>query len=98
MFSNFNNYDTKVIINYIISILLIVLSFIFPHFIFSEQMKCIGFFSLSGSFTNWLAIKMLFKKIPYLYGSGVIIYEFRDIKKNKLRVDLDLIARLKRIH
>ena len=39
-----------------------------------------GVFALSGSITNWLAIHMLFEKIPLLYGSGVILDKFEDIK------------------
>ena len=40
----------------------------------------VGVFALSGSVTNWLAIHMLFEKIPFLYGSGVILERFEDIK------------------
>jgi uncharacterized membrane protein YheB (UPF0754 family) len=40
----------------------------------------VGVFALSGSITNWLAIHMLFDKIPFLYGSGVILNRFDDIK------------------
>jgi uncharacterized membrane protein YheB (UPF0754 family) len=40
----------------------------------------IGLFSLSGSLTNWLAIHMLFEKVPFLYGSGVIPNNFEDFK------------------
>ena len=39
-----------------------------------------GVFALSGSLTNWLAIHMLFEKVPLLYGSGVILDKFQDIK------------------
>ena len=39
-----------------------------------------GVFALSGSLTNWLAIHMLFEKVPILYGSGVILDKFEDIK------------------
>ena len=35
-----------------------------------------GIFALSGALTNWLAIYMLFEKVPYLYGSGVIPSRF----------------------
>lgn len=42
--------------------------------------KSIGFFALSGAITNWLAIYMLFEKVPYLYGSGVIPERFEDFK------------------
>jgi len=49
--------------------------------IFSQDfIKSVGFFALSGAITNWLAIHMLFEKIPYLYGSGVIPERFEDFK------------------
>ncbi|MGB0894516.1 MAG: DUF445 domain-containing protein [Parashewanella sp.] len=40
----------------------------------------IGIFALSGAITNWLAIHMLFEKVPGLYGSGVIPSRFEDFK------------------
>jgi uncharacterized membrane protein YheB (UPF0754 family) len=40
-----------------------------------------GLFALSGAITNWLAIYMLFEKVPGLYGSGVIPARFEDFKK-----------------
>ena len=39
-----------------------------------------GIFAFSGSITNWLAVHMLFEKVPFLYGSGVILDRFQDIK------------------
>lgn len=46
----------------------------------AELMKSIGFFALSGAITNWLAIHMLFEKVPLLYGSGVIPNRFEEFK------------------
>jgi uncharacterized membrane protein YheB (UPF0754 family) len=40
----------------------------------------IGFFALSGSLTNGLAIYMLFEKVPFLYGSGVVALQFESFK------------------
>lgn len=40
----------------------------------------IGLFALSGAITNWLAIHMLFEKVPLLYGSGVIPARFEEFK------------------
>lgn len=40
----------------------------------------VGFFALSGALTNWIAIHMLFERIPFLYGSGVIQNRFEDLK------------------
>ena len=40
----------------------------------------VGLFALSGALTNWLAIFMLFEKIPFLYGSGVVPAHFEEFK------------------
>ncbi len=39
-----------------------------------------GLFALAGAVTNWLAVHMLFEKIPGLYGSGVIPSRFGEFK------------------
>ncbi len=39
-----------------------------------------GLFALSGALTNWIAVQMLFEKIPGLYGSGVIVDRFEEFK------------------
>ncbi len=40
----------------------------------------IGLFALSGAVTNWLAIYMLFEKVPFMVGSGVIPLRFEAFK------------------
>ncbi|WP_434926225.1 DUF445 domain-containing protein [Shewanella sp. HL-SH2] len=40
----------------------------------------IGMFALSGAITNWLAVYMLFEKVPGLYGSGVVPNRFEEFK------------------
>jgi uncharacterized membrane protein YheB (UPF0754 family) len=40
----------------------------------------IGLFAFSGALTNWLAVHMLFEKVPGLYGSGVIPARFEEFK------------------
>ena len=47
---------------------------------YSEQILTVGLFALSGSITNWLAVHMLFEKVPLLYGSGIIVKRFEDFK------------------
>ena len=68
----------KSLITNLLSILIIIVGYIYkenyPFIIIT------GVFALSGSITNWLAIHMLFEKIPLLYGSGVILDKFEDIK------------------
>ena len=39
-----------------------------------------GLFGFAGGITNWLAVKMLFDRVPLLYGSGVIPNRFREIR------------------
>ena len=39
-----------------------------------------GLFALSGGITNWLAVHMLFERVPGIYGSGVIPLRFEDFK------------------
>ena len=46
----------------------------------NELVLSVGLFALSGAITNWLAIHMLFEKVPGLYGSGVIPARFEDFK------------------
>lgn len=47
----------------------------------NNHIKSIGFYALSGALTNWIAIYMLFEKIPFLYGSGIIPNKFESFKK-----------------
>ena len=47
-----------------------VMTFGFFSPIASESLFYIGVFALSGGLTNWLAIHMLFEKVPFFYGSG----------------------------
>ena len=48
--------------------------------IYSTEIFMAGLFALSGGLTNWLAIHMLFEKVPLLYGSGVIPNRFEEFK------------------
>ena len=49
----------------------------------------IGIFAFSGAITNWLAIYMLFEKVPFLYGSGVIPRRFEDFKEGIKKLFLE---------
>ena len=50
------------------------------HFLAQPIVFTVGLFALSGAVTNWLAVHMLFEKVPGLYGSGVIPARFEDFK------------------
>lgn len=49
--------------------------------IYNDELFLVGIFALSGSATNWIAVHMLFEKVPFLYGSGVIQNKFEEFKK-----------------
>ncbi len=61
-----------------IAALLIALSFLTPYY--HKALLYGGLFALSGAITNQLAIYMLFEKVPFLYGSGVIPARFEALK------------------
>lgn len=46
----------------------------------NDVMFSVGLFALSGALTNWLAVHMLFEKVPFLYGSGIITLKFESFK------------------
>lgn len=48
--------------------------------VYGEVLVSIGLFALSGALTNWLAVHMLFERVPLLYGSGVIPNRFAEFK------------------
>ena len=57
---------------------IIGVSYLSPKY--NEIIYLIGLFALSGGITNWLAIHMLFEKVPFFYGSGVIPSRFEEFK------------------
>ena len=57
---------------------MIVTGYFSPEY--SEIIYLTGLFALSGGVTNWLAIYMLFEKVPFFYGSGVIPNQFEEFK------------------
>jgi len=59
---------------------LTILLMLLGHFLSNPIIFGIGLFAFSGAITNWLAIHMLFEKVPGLYGSGVIPARFEDFK------------------
>ncbi len=68
----------KSIVTNLIALCIIIAGFYSP--IHPEILLSIGLFALSGAITNWLAIHMLFEKVPFLYGSGVIPNQFEEFK------------------
>jgi len=62
----------------IVSIILIFIGYITQK----DTVLYAGLFAFSGAVTNQLAIHMLFEKVPFLYGSGVIEKNFEEFKKS----------------
>ncbi len=71
---------SKSLLTNLIAIAVILLSFIIPQN-FSNAVLYTGLFALSGALTNHIAVHMLFEKVPFLYGSGVIELKFEAFKK-----------------
>lgn len=60
----------------LISVLLVAIGYVLPD----PHVFAIGLFATSGAITNWLAVYMLFEKVPGLYGSGVVPSRFEEFK------------------
>ena len=77
MYGRFDWKDKSFLTN-LLSGLCVLVGYISP--IGGPVIRDIGWFALSGAVTNWLAIYMLFERIPGLYGSGIIPLKFEDFK------------------
>ena len=70
----------KSLLTNLLALLCTIVGYFLPH-PFREPIFHIGLFAFSGALTNWLAIHMLFEKVPGFYGSGVIPARFEDFKE-----------------
>lgn len=57
-----------------------LVAYLSPPFSGESYLVQASLFALSGALTNWLAIHMLFEKVPGLYGSGIIPLHFEEFK------------------
>lgn len=62
----------------LVALLLTVAGYFIPTY--GSIVTTAGAFALSGAVTNWIAIHMLFERVPGLYGSGVIPLRFEEFK------------------
>ena len=65
----------------LVSVLLIGLSFLVVE-PYENIVLYAGLFAFSGAVTNQIAIHMIFEKVPFLYGSGVIEMRFEAFKES----------------
>lgn len=77
----------KSFVTNLIAALCIAAGYLSPWY--SDQILSVGYFALSGAITNWLAVHMLFEKVPLLYGSGVVPNHFEDFKRGIRRLIMD---------
>jgi uncharacterized membrane protein YheB (UPF0754 family) len=68
----------KSLLTNLFSIILIGMGFALDN----NLVLLIGLFALSGAITNWLAIYLLFERVPGLIGSGVIPNQFEAFKQS----------------
>ena len=69
----------KNILPNLVAVALVILGWLLPGNV-GTVVFYTGLFALSGAVTNWLAVHMLFEKVPGLYGSGVIPTHFEEFK------------------
>ena len=69
----------KSLLTNVVAVSLIGTGYISP--VYSAEIKTMGLYSFSGAITNWLAVHMLFEKVPFLYGSGIVTERFEEFKK-----------------
>lgn len=70
---------TKSLLTNLVAIAIIIIAFIVPESWYKPVLYA-GLFALSGALTNHIAIHMLFEKVPFLYGSGIIELRFEEFK------------------
>eukprot|EP01094_Clydonella_sp_ATCC50884_P027863 TRINITY_DN8196_c0_g1_i3.p1 TRINITY_DN8196_c0_g1~~TRINITY_DN8196_c0_g1_i3.p1 ORF type:complete len:270 (-),score=73.70 TRINITY_DN8196_c0_g1_i3:179-988(-) len=76
-------------ITFVIMVIGVVLVAIWPRVTPFQFILAFGLFGFSGGVTNSMAVKMLFDRVPGLYGSGVIERRFREIQDTVKKVIMD---------
>ena len=66
----------KSVVTNLLALVIVVTGYLLAN----DLVFSVGLFAVSGAITNWLAVHMLFEKVPGLYGSGVIPARFEDFK------------------
>jgi uncharacterized membrane protein YheB (UPF0754 family) len=79
--------DKKSFMTNLISLVFIIAGHFSPYY--GETIKMVGLFAFSGAMTNWLAIYMLFERVPFLYGSGIIPLQFAVFKTSIKKIMME---------
>jgi hypothetical protein len=67
------------ILSNVVSAVIALIGLVLPH-PYHLYVVYTGVFALAGGLTNWLAVHMLFEKVPFLYGSGVVVRRFETFR------------------
>ena len=87
----------KSFITNLIAALILVIGLLMGETEYAAILTMVGLFALSGALTNWLAVFMLFEKIPFLYGSGVVPAHFEEFKKGIRTLMMDQFFTLENV-
>jgi uncharacterized membrane protein YheB (UPF0754 family) len=79
----------KVFITNSFFFILFFVSYLYPQNIVFQILGFASLFALSGAITNWLAVYMLFEKVPFVIGSGVIPNQFEGFKSSIRKIILE---------
>ncbi|MCF6149777.1 MAG: DUF445 domain-containing protein [Candidatus Kuenenia sp.] len=71
----------KCLLTNLVSGIVFIISYFYPSFFGKTALVHASLFALSGAITNWVAIHMLFEKVPGFYGSGIITLRFEQFKE-----------------
>lgn len=74
-----NAHINKSLLTNLLSAALVLLGVVLPGQA-GDVVRTAGLFAVSGAVTNWLAVHMLFERVPGFYGSGVIPARFDEFK------------------
>lgn len=88
---------TKHVIPNLVALAIIGIALVSPE-PYQAVLMSVGLFALSGAITNWLAIHMLFNRVPGLYGSGVIVLRFEEFKQSLLTLVHDHLFTRERVN
>ena len=84
----------KSLLTNLVAAAILAVGYALPH----PVLKAIGLFAVSGAITNWLAIHMLFNKVPGLYGSGVVPLHFDEFRRGIRNLMMDQFFTTENIH
>lgn len=76
-----NKIFNKSFVTHLVAVSFICVSYLINNPYYAHIAANIGYYSLTSALTNWIAIYMLFERVPFFYGSGVIETQFESFKK-----------------